>query len=247
MRVDRHHAPHVRSTRRLVEGCNLKPQFGVIFDMDGVLVNSFAAHLESWQRVAVTYGVTMSSDDFTRTFGRTGREIIRQLWADRFKDHKVREFDEAKELEYRNVLREHFPEMDGASDLIEALHAAGFKLAIGSSGPKGNVEAVKSELRAGEFISATVDGGQVKHGKPEPDIFLRAAEKLGLEPGRCAVIEDAPVGLQAAKRAGMTAIALTGTADRALLATRADLVVDSLRELTPAGIMRLIRDIPKRG
>jgi beta-phosphoglucomutase-like phosphatase (HAD superfamily) len=125
--------------------------------------------------------------------------------------------------------------------LIAALHAAGFAMAIGSSGPPENVAVVKRQLGNGHFISATVDGTQVKHGKPDPEVFLLAAVKLGLAPKQCAVVEDAPVGIEAARRAGMTAIALTGTASRQKLAEQAHLVVDSLRELSPAGVGELIR------
>jgi beta-phosphoglucomutase len=130
--------------------------------------------------------------------------------------------------------------MDGASDLIAALHQAGFAMAIGSSGPRENVELVWKALRRGDLIRAAVNGMDVTRGKPDPEIFLVAARKLGLAPGRCAVVEDAPVGLQAARRAGMAAIALTGTAPRDALAPHADLIVDSLRELSPASIVRLL-------
>jgi beta-phosphoglucomutase len=212
---------------------------GVIFDMDGVLVDSYAAHLQSWQQAAGKYGLTMSEADFARTFGRTSREIIRQIWPD-FPENQVGELDEAKEEAYRQILRQNFPEMRGAGELIGALHQAGFKLAIGSSGPPANVELAREKLRNGNLISALVTGKEVKHGKPDPEVFLIAAAKLGLEPKHCAVIEDAPVGIEAARRAGMTAIGLTGTAQRQALEQRAHRVVDSLGELTPKGIVELI-------
>ena len=129
--------------------------------------------------------------------------------------------------------------MDGASDLLRALRAAGFRLAIGSSGPAANVEVILRCLPSAELIEARVHGGEVEKGKPEPEVFLRAAEKLGVAPHRCAVVEDAPAGVQAAKRAGMAVVALTGTATREELAA-ADLVVDSLRELTPTQLAGLI-------
>jgi beta-phosphoglucomutase len=214
---------------------------GVIFDMDGVLVNSYQAHLKSWQRTAARHDLSMTVEQFAGCFGRTTREIIRQFWASNFDEAGVTAFDVEKEAAYREILLDHFPEMDGAGDLIGALHAAGFRLAIGSSGPPANVAVVRSQIHNGGLFSATVNGMDVKHGKPEPDIFLAAAEKLGLEPRRCAVVEDAPVGLEAAHRAGMAAIGLLGTAPREQLAAKADLVVDSLRKLTPAIVADLIR------
>src|SRR4051794_30864587 len=104
---------------------------GVIFDMDGVLVDSYEAHFESWQTSVRERGVAMTREDFTRTFGRTSREIIRDLWPGQFEDAGVAEFDAAKEAAYREILATHFPEMDGADQLIRALHAARFRLAIG--------------------------------------------------------------------------------------------------------------------
>jgi len=219
--------------------------FGVIFDMDGVLVDSYRAHLRSWQDVARGLGLEMTESDFARTFGRTSRDIIRALWPGRFDADAagVARFDAAKELRYREILESEFPEMRGAGELIRALHAAGFRLAIGSSGPPENVALVRRMLGGGELFDATVNGTEVTRGKPHPDVFLVAAEKLGLAPSRCAVIEDALAGLEAARRAGMVAIGLVGTVDRETMRPHADRVVDSLGELTPETIGRLVAEV----
>ena len=211
---------------------------GVIFDMDGVLVDSHEAHFESWRQLACAHGLEISRQQFAATFGRTSRDIIRQLWQVPEKD--IAAWDAEKEALFRQIILADFPEMDGAGDLIAALAGAGFKLAIGSSGPPENVEAVMKHLPNAELIHAKVTGLDVTHGKPDPEVFLAAAKKLGLPPRFCAVIEDAPAGIEAARRAGMAAVALTGTATREKLAERAHVVVDSLRELTPQQITELI-------
>jgi beta-phosphoglucomutase len=214
---------------------------GVIFDMDGVLVDSYRAHLRSWRDTAARHGLALTDADFARTFGRTSRDIIRALWPDRFSaDDDVAHFDAAKEARYREILAEDFPEMPGASDLVRALHAAGFRLAIGSSGPPENVAVVVNRLPAGHLFDATVNGTEVRHGKPEPDVFLTAARKLGIEPVRCAVIEDAPAGVEAARRADMVAIGLLGTAPREKLEAHADLIVATLGALSPDMVVRAI-------
>jgi beta-phosphoglucomutase len=129
--------------------------------------------------------------------------------------------------------------MDGAAELVEALAADGFRVAIGSSGPPENVALVLEQFTAGRRIDAVVTGADVKRGKPDPQVFLLAADRLGVPPASCAVVEDAVHGVTAALRAGMAAIALTGTLEREALSA-ADAVVDSLRQLSPQRIRALI-------
>src|SRR5437868_7626427 len=102
-------------------------EMGLIFDMDGVLVDSYRAHLNSWRKTAQQHGLSMTDEDFARTFGRTSRDIIAHLWPDRFDDAQAAEFDREKEAIYRDELGENFPAMDGAAELIAVLHDAGFK------------------------------------------------------------------------------------------------------------------------
>jgi beta-phosphoglucomutase len=211
----------------------------VIFDMDGVLVDSYSAHFQAWQRLAAKHGLEMTEAQFAATFGRTGREIILDLWGRRISPDQAAALDAEKETYYRQVLQEHFPEMPGASRLLEELHQAGFALAVGSSGPSENVDLVVRRLAGGRLFDATVNGMEVGAGKPDPAIFLLAARKLGVTPAHCAVIEDAPSGVQAGLRAGMAVIAVTGTAAREKL-LEADMVVDSLLELSPRLIAELL-------
>lgn len=211
----------------------IKSNLGVIFDMDGVLVDSYQAHFRSWKSAADRYGLSISESEFAATFGRTSRDIIHKLWPARFNDAEAREFDEAKEADYRHILRADFRPMAGVDFLIQSLHDAGFRLAIGSSGPPENVAVVVECLKTGKLFDATVDRSEIKHGKPDPEVFLKAARKIKLEPIHCAVIEDAPAGVEAAARANMLPIGLLGTAPREALAAHAALVVGSLTELSP--------------
>ncbi len=211
----------------------------VIFDMDGVLVDSYDAHFESWKRLYGALGLEYTEEAFSADFGRTSRDILRRTLGDDLTDERVAELDGRKEAFYRDILRESFPAMDGASELIRALADDGLKLAIGSSGPPENVALVVEQLAGAERFAATVTGADVTRGKPDPQVFLIAAERLGLPPAACAVVEDAVHGVTAAQRAGMVAIALTGTLKRSELSA-ADAVVDSLRQLSPERIRSLI-------
>ena len=211
----------------------------MIFDMDGVLVDSYLAHFESWRQTAREHGLDMTEQQFADTFGRTTREIITFLWGQHVAGDQIAEWDDRKELAYRQILEASFPEMDGAHKLLSTLTDAGFKLAVGSSGPPENVELVLDKLGP-ELFSAAVTARDVTHGKPHPEVFLKAAEKLQAAPWDCAVVEDAPAGVEAARRAGMIAIAITGTAPRDKLSPQAHVVVDHLDELSPQMILSLI-------
>jgi beta-phosphoglucomutase len=214
-------------------------QLAVIFDMDGVLVDSYHAHFESWKQTFGEIGVAYSEETFNADFGRTSRDILRRTLGDGLTDARVAELDNRKEAIHRDILRESFPAMDGAAELLDALAADGFQLAIGSSGPPENVALTVERLAGAEHFNVMVTGADVTRGKPDPQVFLIAAERLGVSPANCAVVEDAVHGITAAKRAGMTAIALTGTLQRTELSA-ADAVVDSLRQLSAKRIRALI-------
>ena len=214
---------------------------GVLFDMDGVLVDSYQAHFESWRALARQHGMDMTEEEFASVFGRTSREIILHFWPNHtMSANEVAQWDEYKESAYREILARDFPSMDGANELLASLHAAGFKLAIGSSGPPENVAAVRKYLTSGDLFDAQVTCVDVTHGKPHPEVFIKAAAKLNLPPRNCVVVEDAPAGVAAGKAAGAAVIAITGTATREKLAA-ADTVVDSLREITPDLVRKLVQ------
>lgn len=213
---------------------------GVLFDMDGVLVDSYQAHFESWVVLAREHGLEMTERQFASVFGRTSREIIATLWAGAAgSDEEILAWDRRKEAAYREIIQREFPEMDGAAELLTSLHAAGFKLAIGSSGPPENIQAVRRCLGKADLFDAEVNAFDVTRGKPDPEVFLKAAAKLDLPPARCCVVEDAPAGVAAGKAAGAAVIAITGTADRERLSA-ANWIVDSLREITPEAVRKLI-------
>jgi beta-phosphoglucomutase len=214
--------------------------FAVIFDVDGVLVNSYQAHFESWQRLYREMNLPYGEAEFAAGFGRTSREILRDKFGPEMTDVQFREIDEKKERYYREAFRESFVPMDGAVELVNALRRDGVPLAIGSSGPPENVALAVELLGLASQFQARVSGVDVTRGKPDPQVFLLAAERIDVEPRNCAVVEDAVHGITAANSAGMRSIAITGTSTRDRLA-HAHLIVDSLRELTPERIRHLVR------
>jgi beta-phosphoglucomutase len=216
-------------------------QKAVLFDVDGVLVDSFQAHFRSWLMLAEENGFSFTREDFTSTFGRTSRDIIAALWpVDDLDDEQIRSLDDRKEALYREIVADDFPAMDGAVELIDALGEAGFRLAVGSSGPPENVNLVLERLGRAEAFATIITGNDVTRGKPDPHVYQLAADRLKIRPGRCAVIEDAPAGIAAARAAKMAAIGLASTGRTVQELAAADLVVGSLRELSAARISALI-------
>lgn len=216
-------------------------QQAVIFDLDGVLIDSTEAHYDSWQLLCRERGWTMSRAQFETTFGRTSREIIREFWGPVVQDDsQVVEVDERKESLFRELLARDFPAIDGGVELIDQLRAAGFVLAIGSSAPPANVQLALERLQRCAAFAAVVTGGDVQRGKPDPQVYRLASERLGVRPANGVVIEDAPVGVTAAHAAGLKCIGLASTARARAQLTSADLVVSRLRELDAVVIRRLL-------
>jgi beta-phosphoglucomutase len=214
----------------------------VIFDLDGVLIDTYRAHYESWRDAARRRGIELTEDGFARTFGRTSREIIRGIWqVPDLDEAAVQAFDDEKEKCYREIVARHMPVMPGAVELIDALREAGFRIAVGSSAPPENVDLALRSLGPDRF-DAVVNGRDVTKGKPDPEVFLLAAMRVGVEPSRSVVVEDAAPGVQAARRAGMAAVAFvsTGRSETDFDSDHPDLIVRSMAELSPRCLWSLI-------
>ena len=208
-------------------------ELAVIFDMDGVLVDTYEAHYRSWVAMAEREGFTFTEAQFAPTFGRTSREIIAHFWGSGLSDQRIAEMDSAKEAAFREIIEDDFPAMPGARELIDCLADEGFALAVGSSGPPENVAMVLERLGVRARFQAVVTGMDVTRGKPDPQVFLLAAERLGVSSAVCVVVEDAPAGVAAARAAGMKAVGLVSTGRTPEELHDADLVVRQLSDLSP--------------
>lgn len=216
----------------------------IIFDVDGVLVDSYRAHLESWQMLARETGVTFTEDDFARTFGRTSRDILLEHFDSDLDRDAIRALDDRKEALYREIVADDFPAMPGAAALICALDDGGWSIAAGSSGPPENVELCLDRLGVRERFDAVVTGRDVTRGKPDPQVFQLAAERVNTPPARCIVVEDAPAGLEAARRAGMHRVGFVSTGRTEHELIDADLRIKSFDEVSPDQLARLLDHQP---
>lgn len=208
----------------------------VIFDMDGVIVHTAPQHFAAWRRVFAEMGRGLSEEEFRTTFGMRNQEILRHTLGDGISETQIEELAHKKEEYYRTLVRGEVKAAPGFVPLLKALRNNGFKIAVGTSAPRRNVELILDVvLGIGEQLDAVVTEEDVKRGKPDPEAFLLAAQRCNVEPRRCVVFEDAAAGIQAARAAGMRCIGV-GRTDIA----QADLMVDSLEKVTISIVKSLL-------
>lgn len=202
---------------------------GIIWDLDGVIIDSAEAHLKSWQKMAQEEGLPFTEAQFWATFGWRNDTIIPTLWG-AMPAERIRRLADSKEAYFREFVRDVARPLPGSIELMSTLHKAGYQQALGTSTPAANIQLISQLLGLERYLSVFVSGETVPRGKPAPDIFLKAASQLGIEPVRCLVIEDAVAGVEAARAGGMHCIAVAG--DRDLPGLRAaDLMVHDLTEV----------------
>ena len=208
------------------------PLRAVIFDWDGVVVDSSAHHERSWEILAAKRELPLPADHFKRGFGKKNNVIIPDLgWAT--EPAEVDALAHEKEEIYRSLVREKGIEpLPGVRELLAALRAENIPCAIASSTERANLDLPIDLMGLREFFTVIVSGEEVVHGKPDPAVFLLAAERLGIKPADCVVIEDALVGIEAAKRAGMPVLAVATTNPIEALGS-ADAAIGSMTEITP--------------
>ena len=218
---------------------NQPPALAAIFDWDGVIIDSHDAHREAWFQLAAELGKSLTAAQFKESFGMRNETIIPGLfgWAEPGDDATVRELADRKEHLYRESLRATgLDPLPGVRRLLDDLDAADIPRAIGSSTPRQNILTALELCQLEGRFHAIVAAEDVSHGKPDPEVFVRAAQSLEVAPANCIVFEDAHVGIEAATAAGMKSIAVTTTHDRASFGERANRIVDSLDEVSAADL-----------
>lgn len=217
--------------------------YAVIWDVDGTLVDTGELHFEAWQKMTDHLGRPFTRDDFTVTFGRRNPEILRYLFGDRFSDAEIDALGERKEQLYRQEAERGIDLLPGVTRLLQGLHEQGIRQAIGSSAPRGNLELILRLTRSAAYFGAVVAMEDTRRGKPDPEVFLTAAHRLGVAPERCIVFEDAIAGVEAAKAGGMQCVGVTFVGhhpEDKLRAAGADRIVRSFEEVTTEEIVRML-------
>jgi HAD superfamily hydrolase (TIGR01509 family) len=184
----------------------------LVFDMDGTMVDSMPAHARSWEVFTQRHGIRMPADEVLRkTTGRTGVECIRILMGEAIPDDEAVALINEKEALYRDLFSRDFREVAGFREFARQVTQRGLKLAVATAGDRHNIAFVLEHLQLAQRPDAIVGGDEGIAGKPQPDLFLEAARRVQVPAAECIVFEDAPFGIEAARRAGMRAVAICST------------------------------------
>ena len=208
----------------------------VLWDLDGTLVDSEEFHWLSWRDTIRPEGVELTYEQFLASFGQRNDRIV-PVWLGADVDvERMRRIGEDKEAEFRRLAETHgLVPLAGAKEWLVALKAAGWKQAIASSAPRQNVDMMLRAAGLEGYLDAVVSADDVTRGKPDPQVFLKAAQAVGVPPARCIVVEDAAAGIEGARRAGMRSIGVTKNGE-----LDADLPVLSLADLSADAFDRLL-------
>ncbi|WP_071134229.1 HAD family hydrolase [Millionella massiliensis] len=214
-----------------------------LFDMDGVIVNNRDAHLQAFDLFAKRYGIAnFDPMSLLPYFGSTNEVIMKFVFGrDDIPADEVERLSQEKEQIYRDLYDPVMAPASGLVDLLETLRSAGVRIAVGSSAPRVNVDFVLERCRIARYFDAVACGSEISHSKPDPEVYLLAAKKLGVSPADCVVFEDAFVGMEAAHRAGAKVVALASTFTREMIEQRGgyDWLADNFHDVTLAGLQHL--------
>jgi beta-phosphoglucomutase len=201
----------------------------VLWDMDGTLIDSGEYHWLTWHETLAELGVTLTREDFNGWFGSRNDRILSRYFPG-IAESEMRRIGDLKEARYRALVRrDGVTLLPGVGDWLGRLREAGWRQAVASSAPPANIDVLVEVLGLHDTFQAIVSAEEVAHGKPAPDVFLRAAEKVGVPPARSVVVEDAAIGVEAGRRAGMRTIGIEGGHGHGPLA--ADVVTASMADL----------------
>jgi len=212
----------------------------LLFDMNGVVIDDMRFHEQAWLALAAKYGRPLTVDEFRRTMsGRRNRDNVVHVFGDALSDEQFRAYQREKEEAYRAAYTPHRAFLPGFADLIGEARAAGVRVALATSAPKDNIDFILDPLDLRRRLDAVVGEAEVKRAKPDPEIYLVAAARVGAEPSECIVFEDSLQGVASGRAAGMPVVGVTTTHSAAELADCA-LVVSDFRGLTLARLQALV-------
>ncbi len=212
----------------------------VLWDMDGTLIDSEDLHWISWKNTLANEGIFITHRQFVSSFGQRNDSILSEWLGVGATPQRMERIADAKEDLYRRrVRRNGISPLPGVADWLRRLHQEGWLQAIASAAPRANIDAVLEALSATHIFGAIVSAEDVHRGKPDPEVYLTAAARVGAPPEQCIVVEDAVAGVEGARRAGMRSIGVSRNGAN----LPADIVVQSLDLLEPDAFEKLNRSL----
>ncbi len=215
-------------------------EFAVIFDMDGVIVDNRAYHFRAWEIFAEKYDLDFDARFFKdNLFGKTNPVILGGLFKEGLPADKIDALGDEKEALYRDLHKGHVHPVPGLKELVDSLRAEGISMAVATAAPRINMDFVLGETGLRDRFQVLVDAGDVRRGKPDPEIYLKAASLLGIPPRSSVACEDSYPGVASALAAGMKVIAVATTHTHEEL-RHAHRVVEDFRGLRVGDIRELV-------
>ncbi len=202
---------------------------GVLWDLDGTLIDSGEQHYVAWRETLAARSRDHSREEFARFFGRRNDVILAEMFGDTLSAGEANGIADEKENRYRRLVRaDGLEPLPGVMEWLRRLKRDGYRQALATMAPRANVTVVVEVLGLESLLDATAAAEDVERGKPDPGIFLEAARRIDVPAGRCVVVEDAPAGLEGARRAGTRTVGVVSGHHPKL---EADVVVGSLADL----------------
>lgn len=216
--------------------------WAALFDMDGVLVDNTDFHVNAWLQFAHKHDRPLTKEQYVENInGHVSADAMAYVFERPISGGELIVLTEEKEAIYRDLYRPHLQPTPGLLPFLNDLKEQQVRLAVGTSAPESNVRFTLDGLPLRPYFDAIVDASMIHRGKPDPEIYLTAAKRVGIEPANCVVFEDAFAGIEAGLRAGMKVVALTTTHTREELADKgASLIIDDFTQLTPGTVQALI-------
>jgi len=216
----------------------------LLFDLDGTIVDNMQIHLQTWVKYFGSLGVHTNHKDINKSVaGKSTEEVLRYFLGPDLTQQQIVDHYNQKETLYKELYYPVLQEIPGVTDLLKQAQSMGVPAAIASNAGIDNIDFVLDNLQIREFFKAVVSIKDVEKGKPDPDVFLLAAKRLGVDPGECLAFEDSLFGLEAAFRAGMKAVAIT-TAHSAADLKKCPAVIKVINNFIGIDLSTVFEDVP---
>ncbi len=210
--------------KALIRKFNIK---AAIFDLDGTLIDNNAVHLKSWLQYLKTMGRVVTEEEYRTHFnGRTNKDVLEYIFKKEMTKEEALPYTLEKEAVYREMYKHDILPVEGLLDLLHAFEKFGVPMAIATSGIQPNIDFMFDHIDIQQYFPIVINSSHISRGKPDPEIYIKASQALGVDPANCLVFEDAIVGIRSAKAAGMKVVAITTTEAANALST-ADMIIQN--------------------